>query len=47
MDIIESANQEQYVTHPTKSGLFLHNNGVRTTFIYMGFDMGEKTIMGA
>ena len=38
----ESAYQEQYAIHPTKNGVLLCNNGVRTTSNYMGFNMGEK-----
>ena len=41
-DTGESANQEQYVSHLTKYGVLLYNNGVRTTSNHMGFDIGEK-----
>ena len=37
----ESANQEQYVIHPTKSGVILYNNDVRTKSNNPGFNMGE------
>ena len=38
----ESANQKQYVIHPTKSGVLSYNNGASSTCNHMGFDMGEK-----
>ena len=43
-DTGESANQEQYVIHPTKSGVLLYSNGVRSTCDQLGFDMGGKRI---
>ena len=38
-DTGESAHQEQYVIHPTKSGVLLYSNGVESTFNQLGFDM--------
>ena len=43
-DTGESANQEQYVIHPTKSEVLLYSNGVKSTCDQLGFDMGGKRI---
>ena len=43
-DTRESANQEQYVIHPTKSGVLLYSHGVKSTYDQLGFDMGGKRI---
>ena len=39
-DTGESANQEQYVIHPTKSGVLLYSNGDESTCNQLDFDMG-------
>ena len=43
-DTGESVNQEQYVIHPTKSGVLLYSNGIKSTCNQLGFDMGGKKL---
>ena len=38
-DAGESADQEQYVIYPTKIGVLLYSNGVKSTCNQIGFEM--------
>ena len=43
-DMRESANQEQSVIHPIKSGVLLYSNGAKSTCNQHGLDMCGKRI---